>query len=349
MVAAERTPRPGGSPSVCDARGVPDGGATTPAVTVVVATRNRAHLLPRLVAALDAQDVDGGHELVVVDDASTDDTPRVLAELAGTARMPMRVLRQAQRRGPGPARNRGWRTGHAPLVAFTDDDCAPRPTWLAALTAGFEDADVVQGATVPAPDQQEHRGPFSRTLEILGPSPFFETCNMGYRRSVLEELGGFDEAFDHPAGEDADLGLRAVEHGARLGFAGAAVVEHDVRPADLRAELRDAWRWQGNVAAVAKHPSLLEHTHSYWFWKPSHPPTLLALAGIAAVGIGRRPGAVVVGAAAVVPYLRHRLVREPVDPDHVVRLRTLGHAFAIDAAEVMAMAWGSMRYRRLFL
>lgn len=319
-------------------------------MTVVVATRNRAHLLPRLVAALEAQQpVDGGHEVVLVDDASTDDTHRLLRELAASASVPVRVLRQERRRGPGPARNRGWREGRAPLVAFTDDDCVPRPAWLAELVDALAGADLVQGATVPAPDQLDNRGPFSRTLEIMSPSPYFETCNMGYRRSLLEELDGFDERFDRPAGEDADLGLRALDHGATAAFAERAVVEHDVRPADLRAELRDAWRWQGNVAAIAAHPSLAQHAHSRWFWKASHPPTLLALAGVGAAAVGRRPVSVLIGAAAAAPYLRHRLLVEPVDLDHAVRLRTLGHAFAVDAAEVVALAWGSVRYRRLFL
>jgi MYXO-CTERM domain-containing protein len=349
MVAAERTPTPGGGPSVCDALGVPDRGAATPAVTVVVATRNRAHLLGRLVAALEAQQLADPFEVVLVDDASTDDTPAVLADLAATTSVPVQVLRQPRRRGPGPGRNRGWRAGRAPLVAFTDDDCVPRPGWLAGLVDALGEADVAQGVTVPAPDQAHHRGPFSRTLEITSPSPYFETCNMGYRRTLLEELDGFDEAFDRPAGEDTDLGLRALDGGARLAFAPAAVVEHDVRPADLRAELRDAWRWQGNVAAIGKHPSLAEHAHSRRFWKPSHPPTLVALLGLGTAAVLRRRSGIPIAAVALTPYLRHRLRLEPVSVDRAVRLRTLGHAFAVDSAEVLALAWGSVRYRRLFL
>lgn len=334
---------------MCDARGVPDEPAATPAVTVVVATRNRAHLLPRLVAALEAQVPAGGHELVVVDDASTDDTPCVLAELAATATIPVRVERQEQRRGPGAARNRGWRVGRGQQVAFTDDDCVPRPRWLAELLAGLSDADVVQGATVPAPDQLANHGPFSRTLEIRSLSGLFETCNVAYRRSLLEALDGFDEAFDRPAGEDTDLGLRAVEHGARCTFAEGAIVEHDVRPADLLAELRDTWRWQGVVGAVKKHPVLVERVHSRWFWKASHPPTVLALGGLAVALAGRSRASTAVGVAAAVPYLRHRLLQAPLDVDRAGLVAALGHAFAVDTAEVAALAWGSVRYRRLFL
>jgi hypothetical protein len=234
-------------------------------------------------------------------------------------------------------------------VAFTDDDCVPSPGWLAALTAALAHADVVQGATVPAPDQLRHQGAFSRTLEVREASGFFQTCNMGYRRAVLEGAGGFDEAFDHPAGEDTDLALRCLAAGASFAFCERAVVEHDVRPSSLAVALRDTWRWQGVVGVVAKHPGMAEAHGSRWFWKPSHPPWLVGLAGgIAGLALRGRPG-LAVAALAAVPYLRHRVLVEPVHPGRLGRLRYLGHAALVDGGEVVAMARGSMRYRRLYL
>lgn len=321
-----------------------------PAVTVVVATRNRAELLPRLVRALEVQEGAPAFEVVVVDDASTDDSPAVLASLAHDSTVPLHVLRHDRRRGPGPARNAGWRHGGGASVLFTDDDCTPRPTWVAGLAASLEHHDLAQGATTPAPDQLHQQGAFSRTLEVSEATGFFQTCNMGFRRSALAGVGGFDEAFDHPAGEDTDLALRCLAAGASFEFCTDAIVEHDVRPSSLVAAVRDTWRWQGVVGVVKKHPAILERLGSRWFWKPSHPPLLLAAVGVVLVAIGPGGGvARAIGLALTGPYLRYRLVTDPAHPSRSGRIRYLGHAAAVDAGEVVAMVWGSVRYRHLYL
>ena len=319
------------------------------AVSVVIATRNRSSLLPRLVRALEGQEDAPPFEVLIVDDASTDDTPAVLAELERSSRVSLRALRQEPRQGPGPARNRGWREGRGERVLFTDDDCTPRPRWVAELAASLEAHDLAQGATTPAPDQLSQQGTFSRTLEVSEPTGFFQTCNMGFRRSSLAEVDGFDEAFDHPAGEDTDLALRCLAAGATFEFCPDAIVEHDVRPSSLRAAVRDTWRWQGVVGVVKKHPEIAERLGSRWFWKPSHPPLLLAAGGLLLAALGRGRVLRLVGAALVGPYLRHRLLVDPVHPGRWGRIRYLGHAAAVDAGEVVAMARGSMRYGRLYL
>jgi glycosyltransferase involved in cell wall biosynthesis len=323
--------------------------AAGPVATIVAATRNRAALLPRLVQALEAQEGAPPFEVVIVDDASTDDTPEVLAKLAASASIPLRTIRHDPRRGPGPARNAGWRSGTAPLVLFTDDDCTPRPTWVAELVDALADHDVAQGATTPAPDQLSQQGTFSRTLEVSEATGFFQTCNMGYRRYALEAVDGFDEAFDHPAGEDTDLALRCLAEGCTFEFRAAAIVEHDVRPSSLVAAVRDTWRWQGVVGVVKKHPAIVERLGSRWFWKPSHPPLLLAALGLAVLAASHGALGRSVGLALGGPYLRYRLLVDPVHPGRAGRIRYLGHAAAVDAGEVVAMARGSMRYGRLYL
>src|SRR3954453_8183767 len=98
-----------------------------PDVAVIVPARRAAPLLERALAALRAQDFAGEAELVVVDDASTDETARV-AGRAGA-----RVVRLAEQSGPAGARNAGIAATSAPLIAFTDADCEPEPGWLSAV------------------------------------------------------------------------------------------------------------------------------------------------------------------------------------------------------------------------
>jgi GT2 family glycosyltransferase len=194
-------------------------------------------------------------ELVVVDDGSTDGTGEVLA---AENRLPLRALRRETPVGPAAARNQGWRS-HAPLVAFTDDDCVPTPSWLRALVAATRaDEDVVaQGAVQPDPAEADREGPYSRTLRVARGNAWFPTANMLYPRAVLERLDGFDEDGFPVAGEDTDLAWRAHEDGARHVFVPDALVHHTVNdgPAGVAA------RWTELPALVARHPGLRERVH----------------------------------------------------------------------------------------
>ena len=106
-----------------------------PRISVVIATYNRAGTLPRAVASVLAQD-DADFELIIIDDASTDDTTAYLTSLTD----PRIVARRAQSNlGPSGARNFGLELARAPLVAFLDSDDAYLPhrlsVPLAVLTA----------------------------------------------------------------------------------------------------------------------------------------------------------------------------------------------------------------------
>ena len=316
---------------------------------MVVATHGRAGLLPRLVAALEQQADAPAFELVLVDDGSPDGTWGTIGELERTSALVVHAVRMPGQSGPAAARNAGWRATAARKVLFTDDDCVPQPGWLRTLTAALDDADIAQGATVPDPAQRHLLGPFARTMEVTSETGYYQTCNVAYRRAVLERVGGFDDDL-RQAGEDIELATRAVRAGARTTFRPDAVVHHDVRPSDLGTHLRATRRWAGIVLAVRKEPELRRVLHQGVFWKRSHAPVIAAAAGLAAVACagGRWR---LVGAAATLPYVRHRLSVEPLPRlgRRRRRLTTLPAAFVADATEVGVLAAASVRYRTLVL
>jgi len=306
---------------------------------VVVATRNRAQRLRALLDALAAQR-DVRVEVVVVDDASTDATPDVLA--GGVQGLDLRVCRRSAQGGPGAARNVGWREARAALVAFTDDDCSPAPGWLAALLAAYRERPgaVLQGQTRPHPDEAGRQDGFSRSQLVTSLSPHFQTCNIAYPRELLERLGGFDEAFGHYA-EDADLAWRAIEQGARAEFVPGALVHHAVHTPGALGQLRDSQRWADAVRAFARHPQMRSEFTRGIFWRPSHEGLLLALAGLA---LRRRSKGLSLLLAT--PYLRHLRTL------HGSAAGTLAFApahAAVDAAETVAMVRGSIRFKTLVL
>ena len=99
-------------------------------------------------------------------------SPRLAADVAARG---LRHLVETQR-GPAAARNAGWRTTDAELIAFIDDDCVPEPEWLEAGVAAMRADDrlgVVQGCT-RKPGGLTRRRLDALTRQIAGPTPFFE-------------------------------------------------------------------------------------------------------------------------------------------------------------------------------
>jgi GT2 family glycosyltransferase len=239
-----------------------------------MATHNRPEGLRKQLAALRAQTLpDEDYEVIVVDDGSE---PAVVIDEPG-----VRVLRQEPSAGPAKARNRGWREAHAPLVAFTDDDCEATPGWLGSLLDAWEPGRFVQGPTLPDPTDAHTVGHFTHTLRVERLGPWWETANMLYPKEALEQAGGFDaEAFSH-AGEDTDLGCRLIEAGYEPAWAPGALMHHAVTPITRAGRLRQARRWDSAMLNFKRHPHLREHLHARVFWIPNHLWLVRALVALA--------------------------------------------------------------------
>ena len=254
-------------------------------VSVVVPTHDRPQRLVRLLDGLRGQSLARERfEVIVVDDGSGPATGETLEGERRRGGLGLRVVRHDGARGPGAARNRGWRLARAPLVAFTDDDCVPAPNWLAAaLQAAASPGAIVQGRTEPDPGELGHKLLLARTVRVATLGPQYETCNIFYPRVVLESLGGFDEGFGlRPGGEDTDLAWRALEHGCAATFAPAAVVFHAVARLGILGTLQDATRWTASVRLFRQHPRARTILHRRCFWNVWHYllwRSLLALLG----------------------------------------------------------------------
>ncbi len=214
-----------------------------PAISVVVPTFRRPALLMRCLRALQAQQLPVGEdfELLVVDDGQCDltcDHVRAMAQRWPT----LRYLRPpAPRAGCGPAlaRNHGWRTARAPVIAFTDDDTVPEAGWLAAGLAALRGdpslAAVAGKVVVPlSPGRPTDHEKMTQGLQHAR----FVTANAFVRRAALEDVGGFDERFERAWREDSDLHFRLEQEAGPVGRCDAAVVLHPVRPEGWGVSLR---------------------------------------------------------------------------------------------------------------
>ncbi|HEU4997472.1 MAG TPA: HAD-IIIA family hydrolase [Lapillicoccus sp.] len=195
--------------------------------TIVVPTLGRASLGVLLHALRDG--TERPHRPVVV----VDDRPDPGPDLPVVADLPVVVLRSGGR-GPAAARNLGWRHASTTWVSFLDDDVEPPAGWYAALLADLAEvspgvAGSQGGLRVPLPTTRRPTD-WERSTGGLADAPWI-TADMTYRRSVLAEVGGFDERFPRAFREDADLALRVLATGRELAR-GRRFVTHPVRAVD---------------------------------------------------------------------------------------------------------------------
>jgi GT2 family glycosyltransferase len=314
-------------------------------VAVVVATHKRQERLERLLLSLAQQTIGtDAFEVVVVDDASGDGTERLLESATGGP-LNLRYSVRATAGGPAYARNDGWRTAQAPLIAFIDDDCEAAPEWLAAglTAAGEHPGAVIQGRVDPLPAETDRLGPFVRTLRVHGDGPYYQTCNIFYPRALLERLGGFDgDTYPLPGGEDTDLAWRAIEAGAPTAYAAEAQVFHAVSEVGALGRLRVAARWSRSLQVYRRHPEARKRVFTRGiFWKPWHYTLMRALLAFV---LPRRLRHLRV--FLIAPYVDSLLVRCEYEHGQV------WHApfFVVeDLVEVSSALRASVRYRMLVL
>ncbi|MGD0897232.1 MAG: glycosyltransferase family A protein [Thermoguttaceae bacterium] len=235
-----------------------------PDCSIIVCTYNRADMLRDALASLVTQETDGwfGYEVVVVDNASTDDTAAAIAEAAARSSVPLRGVVERQG-GIAYARQRGIQEARGQWFAFFDDDQVADRRWLLELMTMARRRKIrcVGGAVhlrLPQ-DCRRELAPICRALlgeSVDMPAPLrygrkvAPGCgNLLVHRSVFQEVGGFDLSLDE-AGEDTDLFRRIRAAGIEAWYTPRAVVEHVIRPARLcEASLRlTAWRVGGHVA-----------------------------------------------------------------------------------------------------
>ena len=205
-------------------------------MTAVVPVYNRADLLRRMLETAAAQTLPF-EEIIVIDNASTDDA----AQVAGA--FGCRVIRNSTNAGFARAVNAGWRAALTKWVAVLNSDVELDPDWLASLAecAAQMDASFATGVIIDAAKRNVIDGtydlvsragcawrvahgqtvaPHSSSRIAIAPGT---ACL--FRRSVLEQLGGYEESFESYL-EDVDLGLRFVQRGISGVFVPAAIAWH---------------------------------------------------------------------------------------------------------------------------
>lgn len=219
--------------------------------SVIVPTHNRCGLLERLLQSLFGQTLSPDRfEIIVVSDGSTDGT-RELVEALRKEHGNLVFIEQASR-GPAAARNAACRAARGKYLAFTDDDCVADRDWLERLLEVFDrtDAVAVQGRT-----STDEAACTPLTNQVKNETGMYgvPTCNAGYRKQIIEIVGGFDESFPFPHNEDADLAWK-VEKLGPVPFVPEVHVVHPPRPETLFQRAHWVRYLESDFLLFAKHP-----------------------------------------------------------------------------------------------
>ena len=219
-------------------------------ISVVVCTYNGSRTLGETLSHLQNLKY-ADYEIIVVNDGSRDDCATIASKFG------VRLI-STENRGLSSARNTGMEAANGEIVVYIDDDAYPDLDWLTYLAATFRSTNhaAVGGPNIAPPGDGDIAesvvnapgGPVHVLLSDTE-AEHIPGCNMAFRKSCLQAIGGFDPEF-RMAGDDVDVCWRIHQRGWTIGFNPAAIVWHH-----RRNSVRAYWKQQ---QGYGKAEALLE-------------------------------------------------------------------------------------------
>ncbi|RMH65637.1 MAG: glycosyltransferase [Calditrichaeota bacterium] len=222
--------------------------------SIIIPSYNRAAELAELLPSLNNLDFPKErYEVILSDDGSEDETPRLAAYYAEATELPLTFIRQ-ENQGPGAARNAGMQAARGDFFIFVDSDVTMPAHWLTAIDEALEKEN---GDAFGGPDTFRHsfppllkainysmtsfittgglRGKKGKKLAKFYPRSF----NMGLSRALWQKIGGFG-GLRH--GQDIEFSHRIIQSGAKVLFVENAPVYHK-RRTSLRRFYKQVFNW----------------------------------------------------------------------------------------------------------
>ena len=217
-------------------------------ISVIVPVHNAKETLPRLLDSLSKQTHDD-FEIIVVDDCSTDGTSEIIKDYK------CNMIHLTRNHGPAHCRNIGAQHAVGEILAFTDSDCRVDPHWIQNIQEIFfqNETEAIMGKLVLLPsnflgDSISALGfPGGGTLGFdkiwkVDPKGFTDSissCNFAIPKTIYWNIGGFDESFPYPGGEDSLFAYHLKRMNYRIKYCPDVQVYHAARDS-----MKDFLKWQ---------------------------------------------------------------------------------------------------------
>ncbi|HET7217916.1 MAG TPA: glycosyltransferase [Vicinamibacterales bacterium] len=266
---------------------------TAPALSIVLATFNRAAELPHAIdSALRQTAPAERYELIVVDNNSPDETAATIHAIAGQHPGRVRYVLET-RQGVSYARQAGIDAARAPIIAFFDDDVRVSPDWVATILRTFEehpDIECIGGKVLPhwstPPPHwltRNHWAPLA--LQDFGDAPMIVSAenprglisaNLACRKVLLDRIGGFSPAFQRVKDgigslEDDEWNRRLWKSGGKALYVPDLVTSTDVPSTRLTRAYHRRWhRSHGRFYALLRAEEMERSTIGSLLGVPAH-------------------------------------------------------------------------------
>ncbi len=236
--------------------------------SVIIPVWNGLPDLTACMAAL-AKQTHAAHEIIAVDNASTDGSGDWIATHYPT----VRLIRQAENTGFGGACNTGLAAAQGDVLVLLNQDTEVHPDWLGALVnaldahagigiagskARYPDGTIQHaGARIDARGTSEHLGyrqPDQGQFDRLADVDYVTGASLAMRRALYAQIGGFDPGFAPAYLEDVDLCYRARAAGWRVVYVPASLLVHNERSAAATPDYAGALLYHRHrLRFVCKH------------------------------------------------------------------------------------------------
>gem|GEM_PF-353857 len=244
------------------------GAADLRSLSVILPARYRARLIgPCLESLLQSagalEPLGVQAEIVVANDASTDETPRIVDRVTESARIPVRRVDLPTRQGPGRARNAAIEAANGELIVFVDSDVVVEEDFLKAHVIAHRNSGpqvFTVGKLISVPSLEAALARNEPTVWDFS-SATLDTANAAVRKEHLLAVGGFDRGFEGMGWQDIDLGRRLKGHGLRRLAVPEAVGYHIQPPIETQEQLvarmnKERERGVSAVYFMQKYPGL---------------------------------------------------------------------------------------------
>jgi cellulose synthase/poly-beta-1,6-N-acetylglucosamine synthase-like glycosyltransferase len=203
-------------------------------ISVIVPAFNSEKTIKKTIEAILSQKTKEKIELIIVDDASQDNTVNEIKKFSEK----INLIQLKENSGPAKARNTGAKKAKGEIIIFTDSDCIPEKNWLKEMVKPFKDKEVigVQGAYKTKQKNliakfvqleiEERYNLMKKEMQKKGSIDFIGSYAAAYKRKIFLEFNGFNESFPIASGEDPELSYRMEKKKLKLVFNEKAIVYH---------------------------------------------------------------------------------------------------------------------------
>ncbi len=234
-------------------------------ITVALSVHNSEDHIKSCIESILTQTV-SAFEVVVVEDPPFDRTEKIINSFKDNR---IRYYRNEIRLGLSGSRNKCLKLSKGKFVFFTDDDCVVSPDWIRQGMLSIEEKDCigVEGKTFYV--SKTYTPTMVDNVVENKTGGQYPTCNMVYKKTVLDEIGGFDPRFSYM--EDRDLALRAKKAG-RIVFNPDMIVYHQKKAFTPKEFVATGKEVRNRVLLRKKF-----NDKTFFAWRIVYPINLLAI------------------------------------------------------------------------